>query len=151
MDKNGILIALSQSDKSQFGRNNFSTQSAPQKVFSAIWSVESEVNNGGFLQYFSNSSCETAGFIVDALETIDAPAAADICRRAIDLAFPDGLPSDQEAMRNIVEDFSDEIVDNLEILDDEFFKYPDNLTELLFAYVSKHPEEFGNLLEPDDA
>jgi hypothetical protein len=60
------------------------------KVFSSIWAVESEVNNGGFSQYFLNSSSETAGFVVEALETIDAPRTADICRRAIAAAFPDG-------------------------------------------------------------
>jgi len=55
---------------------------------------ESEVNNGGFSQYFLNSSGETAGFVVEALETIGAPNTADICRRAIAIAFPDELPSD---------------------------------------------------------
>jgi hypothetical protein len=48
MDKNGILIALSESDKTKFGKEDFSAQSVPQKVFSSIWAVESEVNNGGF-------------------------------------------------------------------------------------------------------
>lgn len=62
MDKNGILITLSQSDKTEFGKHNFAIQSTPQRVFSSIWAVESEVNNGGFSQYFLNSSCETAVF-----------------------------------------------------------------------------------------
>jgi len=38
----------------------------------------------------------------------------------------------------------------LETLDSEFFEYPHNLTDLLFAYVSKHPEEFGELPKPDE-
>ena len=42
-------------------------------------------------------------------------------------------------------------MENLNALDGEFFKYPHNLTELLFAYVSKHPEDFGTLPRPDDA
>ena len=146
MDKNGILIALSESDHTKFGNDNFSTRSSPQKVFFAIWAVESEVNNGGFSQYFLNSSCETAGFVVEALETIGAPRTADICKRAIAAAFPTGLPSDFETC-----DFSDETEDKLDALDREFFQYPHNLTELLFAYVSKHPEEFGKLPEPEDA
>ena len=40
MDKNGILIVLSESDRTSFGRD-FSTQSVPQKVFSSICAVES--------------------------------------------------------------------------------------------------------------
>ena len=47
--------------------------------------------------------------------------------------------------------FSDETEDKLDALDKEFYRYPHNLTELLFAYVAKHPEEFGELPKPDDA
>jgi hypothetical protein len=151
MDRNGILIALSESDKTQFGKQDFSAQSIPQKVFSSIWAVESEVNNGGFSQYFFNSSCETAGFVAEALETIGAPNTADICRRAIAAAFPDGLPSDPETIGAAASDFSDETGERLNELDQEFYQYPHDLTRLLFAYVSHHPEEFGELPEPDDA
>jgi len=47
MDKNKILIELSESNRTEFGKEDFDKQSLPQKVFSAIWSVEAEVNNGG--------------------------------------------------------------------------------------------------------
>jgi len=150
MDKNGILIALSESDKTKFGKEDFSAQSVPQKVFSSIWAVESDVNNGGFSQYFLNDSSETAGFVAEALDTIGAPKTAEICRRAIAIAFPDGLPMDPEEISSAASDFSDEIEDKLGTLDNEFFQYPHNLTQLLFAYVSKHPEEFGELPKPDD-
>ena len=151
MDKNEILIDLSESDKTKFGRDAFSAQPFPQKVFSAIWAVESEVNNGGFSQYFLNSSCETAGFVAEALDAIGAPGTADICRRAIEAAFPDGLPSDPEEISSAASDFSEDTEDRLNALDQEFYQYPHNLTELLFAYVSKCPEEFGKLPEPEDA
>ncbi len=147
MDKNGILCALSGSDKTSFGRDDFDKQSIPQKVFSSIWALEAEVNNGGFSQYFLNNSCETAGFVAEALERIGAPRTADICRRAIFCAFPDGLPSNADEISSA--DFSDETEDRLSALDNEFFQYPHDLTELLFAYVSKHPEEFGELPEPN--
>jgi Domain of unknown function (DUF4375) len=152
MDKNRILIALSESDRTSFGKQeDFVTQSDPQKVFSAIWAVESEVNNGGFSQYFFNSSCETAGFVPEALEKIGALRTAEICRRAIAVAFPDGLPADPESIRSAASDFPDETEQKLDRLDREFYQYPHNLTELLYAFVSKHPEEFGELPQPDDA
>jgi len=43
------------------------------------------------------------------------------------------------------------VLEKLEPLDQEFYSYPHNLTDLLFAYVSAHPEEFGALPKPDDA
>ena len=149
--KTHILIGLSESDRTKFGKEAFSSQSAPQKVFSALWAVESEVNNGGFSQYFLNSSAESAHFVVDALRVIGARKTADICQRAIAAAFPAGLPDSEDAIRSAAADFSDEVLEKLEPLDQEFFAYPYNLGELLFAYVSQHPEEFGELPKPDDA
>jgi hypothetical protein len=148
--KNQILISLSSSEQTSFGRENFASQSLPQKVFSAIWEVESEVNNGGFSQYFLNSSDETASFVVEALGTIGAPETADICKRAIATAFPAGLPGSEET-RSAAAFFPAEVLDALESLDQEFFSYPHDLTDLLFAYVSQHPEEFGLLPKPYDA
>jgi len=149
--KNNILIALSESPQTKFGKEDFVSQSVPQKVFSALWDVESEVNNGGFSQYFVNNSAESAHFVVDALKIIGAPQTADICQRAIASAFPGGLPESTEAIRSAASDFSDEVLEKLEPLDQEFFSYPHNLTDLLFTYVSRHPEEFGTLLKADDA
>jgi Domain of unknown function (DUF4375) len=151
MDKNNILIDLSESKKTKFGKEDFALQSLPQRVFSAIWSVESEVNNGGFSQYFANSSAETASFVVEALETIGATKAASICSRAIATAFPAGLPEEPDNISTAAADFAVEILDKLDSLDREFFTYPDNLTDLLFSFVSQHPEEFGTLPKPDDA
>jgi hypothetical protein len=151
MKKNNILIDLSECKKTRFGKEAFASQSLPQKVFSAIWSVESEVNNGGFLQYFANDSAESASFVVEALETIGAPKTASICSRAIATAFPAGLPEEPDNIRSVAADFAVAILDKLEPLDQEFFAYPDHLTDLLFAFVSEHPEEFGTLPKPDDA
>jgi hypothetical protein len=151
MNKNSILISLSESKRTKFGKEDFALQSVPQKVFSAIWAVESEVNNGGFSQYFCNSSAESAQFVVEALETINAPKTADICRRAIAAAFPDGLPRTPETIQSIAAGFSDEVLQQLEPLDQDFFAYPHSLTDLLFAFVSEHPEEFGELPKADGA
>jgi hypothetical protein len=149
MDKNGILVTLSESEKVDLWKVDFAEQPIPQKVFSAIWVLESEVNNGGFSQYFQNLSCETAGFVAKALDTIGAPQTADICRQANVAAFPDGLPADPEAISSAAADFSPETEEKLGDLDAEFYKHPHNLTELLFTFVSKHPESFGELPQPD--
>src|SRR5580692_9138473 len=128
MNKNELLIKLSESKMAKIGKEEFAQQSLPQKVFSAIWEVESEVNNGGFSQYFSNDSAESASFVVQALETIGAPRTASICNRAIVTAFPAGVPTTVEAIRSVAADFSDKILSELEPLDQEFLSYPHNLT-----------------------
>jgi hypothetical protein len=120
MTKNHILIRLAESEETKFGKEDFARQSVPQKVFSAIWAVESEVNNGGFSQYFLNGSGESTPFVVEALETVGAPKTADICKRAIVTAFPAGLPQSEEAIRSAAGDFPDEVLERLEPLDQEF-------------------------------
>jgi hypothetical protein len=151
MNKNTIITKLSESERIDYRKLPFEEQPIPRKVFWAIWAVEAEVNNGGFVQYFYNSSCETVPFVVKALETIGAFDTADICRRAIACAFPLGLPANTDDIHEAVADFSEEVVKMLHELDGEFIPYPCDLTALLFAYVSEHPEEFGVLPKPDDA
>lgn len=144
-DKNAFLIKLSQSERVQLGRQPFVEQRGPQKVFTSIWQVEAEVNNGGFSQYFFNSSAESAHFLTGALEMIGAPKTADICRRAITAAFPAGLPANPADISKAAANFPDTVRDALFELDGEFYKYPHNLTDLLYAYVAAHPKEFGSV------
>ena len=150
MNKNNILIELAQSKRTKVGKEDFAIQSLPQKVFSAIWAAEAEINNGGFSQYFANSSAESAPFVVEAFEAIGAPKTADICKRAKATAFPAGMPPTEEDISLAAADFSDEILQGLDRLNREFYTYPHNLTDLLFAFVLKHPEEFGELPKPDN-
>jgi hypothetical protein len=39
VDKNSILVDLSESDKTRFCKEPFASQSTPQKVFLAVWDV----------------------------------------------------------------------------------------------------------------
>lgn len=149
LDKNAILVELSESPTSKVGKEAFERQSFPQKVFSAVWALEPEVMNGGFAQYFQNTSVETAPFVAEALDTIGATDTAAICRRATAMAFPKGLPAPQDAVSSDEDELPEDVLKKLDILDGEFFKYPNDLTSLLFAYVSSHPEEFGSVPTPD--
>ena len=74
MDKNPYLINLSESPKTDYGKRDFAEQRHEQKVFSAIWELESLVNNGGFKGYFGNGA-ETASFATTALLDVGAISA----------------------------------------------------------------------------
>ena len=112
--------------------------------------IEAEVNNGGFAQYFFNEGT-SAWFVALAFEEIGAPKTARICERAISVAFPSGLPDDRIPLRGAANDFSKDILEKLRALDQEFYLYPHNLTELLFDYIQRHPDEFGTVSELGDA
>lgn len=120
MDKNNFLVRLSESDRTSHGRIDFSAQPRQQKVFSAIWALESQVNSGGFESFFEYEDPALVAFAPEALKTIGAVSCADIVRRAI---------SAQSGQ--------------LDDLDAEFYVYPDDLTDLLYEYVSVNPVAFG--------
>jgi len=146
MDKNAFLIELSESDRTYFGRVDFKEQPEEQQVFSAIWELESQVNNGGFAQYFLSTDRYTASFAPAALRRIGAAKCADIVARALSTVSPGTLPEDQASREQLIDVLDRSAQDALESLDQEFFAYPDNLTELLFEYVRSNPQAFGTII-----
>ena len=151
MDKNAFLIELSESDRTDFGRIDFSEQSEEQQVFSAIWELESQVNNGGFLQYFQSADGHTANVAPAALRAIGAAKCSDIVGRALAVASAQGLPDDQQSRERLIEALDTPAQEALEALDQEFFAYPDNLTDRLFEYVRSHPQTFGPVSDDETA
>ena len=147
MDRNAFLIALSEGERTEFGRIAFARQESSQKVFSAIWELESQVNNGGFDQYLRFSDADIIAHAPAALHSVGAVACEGIVRRALQTLDP--LPSTQEARSDALDALADEDVARLEALDQEFFAYPDDLTALLFEYVRQRPSVFGPI--DDDA
>ena len=143
MDKTTYLIELSGSPRTAFGKTDFLTQQEEQKVFSAIWSLESQVNNGGFKQYFESWDGETANFAPTALRAIGAHACANIVSRALKIASAAPLPHDRDTRLTLIAALDQKTLQALDSLGSEFFAYPDDLAELLFAYVAARPEVFG--------
>lgn len=143
MNKNKLLIQLSESKRTDFGRVAFSQQSFPQRVFSAIWALESEVNNDGFLSYFASWQFETANFAPAALHQIGAHACADLVEQALKTLSPNPLANSQTECERLVDSLDYQARARFEKPDEEFIAYPYKLTELLFAFVSDHPDVFG--------
>lgn len=143
MDKTEYLIELSGSPRTDFGKTDFATQREEQKVFSAIWSLESQVNNGGFKQYFESWDGETANFAPTALKAIGANACANIVSRALKIASAAPLPHDRDIRLKLIAALDANALQALDSLSSEFIVYPDDLAELLFAYVAARPEIFG--------
>jgi|SRR5688572_24913140 len=138
MNKNRYLIELSESPRTG---GDFVDQCFEQQVFSAIWELESLVNNGGFQGYFGNGA-ETASFAPSALRAVGAHRCAAIVEEALALV-PIGLPGEHDARWEAMHSLPDSVDAQFASLDERFFAYPDNLTELLFAFVATHPDVFG--------
>ena len=144
-DKNKELIALSENPGARFWKVDFQKLTKPEQVFLCIWELEAEVNNGGFEQYYQNSSGDNADKIVVALQSIGANLTADIGRQANEVFGKDGLPANQSERQQRIEKLSEEQKEIWTNLDSKFFEYPNNLAELLYDFVMKNRSEIQGL------
>jgi hypothetical protein len=113
-----------------------------QKNFYYNQNLEREINNGGFNQYFINSSGDFAHETISSLGTIGADHTAEILQSAID-EFPDKkVPRDRDERIRIVEDIEETANEKWEELDQKFFEYKDNLNSLNIDFIKRHRTEF---------
>lgn len=110
-------------------------QLSVDEVVALIDALEGEVNNGGFHQYFYNSAGDGTAETIQALETIGALAMADIVQRAAQ-KFPGGMPPRYRFERQNILLEAYPSATAFRELDEEFYRYPDNLAELLKQYRS---------------
>ena len=83
--------------------------------------VYDEVNNGGFAQYFSNSSGDYAHESIEALIQIGDQKAAELLRKAID-QFPGSIiPKDRDERNVIIDKISEKADSAWFKLDDKFY------------------------------
>ena len=114
----------------------------PQKLFNYNQDLEREVNNGGFSQFFLNTSGDNAHETVLSLKAISADKTADILQKAID-QFPEKtVPKDRDKRTRIVNEIEETAEEVWNDLDQKFFKYEDDLNALNIEYVRNHKEFF---------
>jgi hypothetical protein len=114
--------------------DNFDKLSVRDQILVSIWGLEADVNNGGFDQYYFNSSGDQAWFAPMALNSIGAHRMAAIVERA-NAQFGSSGPAPnrderQSALFRIVE--VNERV--WEQLDREFYEYPNDIAGLLVTH-----------------
>lgn len=109
-------------------------QRAPHLVF---W-YESEVQNGGHLQYFENRKGGYLSETITALGILDANCQQKVLRDAADLFF-----SRQRAPIQTVEEYSSIALDEeFSELDSRFHECSPSLMERLEAYLQHHQSSF---------
>ena len=114
----------------------------PQKNFYFNQNLEREINNGGFNQYFYNSSGDFVHDTTISLQTIGANKTADILQQAID-QFPNStVPKDRTQGQEVLEQIEDTANEVWEQLDQAFYKYEDNLNDLNIDYIKQNRSSF---------
>lgn len=145
-DPNDFVIAMVEhlEEKTQYG-DDMSVLSAKERIFYITQTLEMEVNNGGFSQFFFNSSGDFSSEIVSAFCAIEAHTTAGICEKALS-AFGCEISTDRRERLKMLDEFDEDEINQIdEILDEcdnAFYDYPDNLTELSYQFIMKNKELF---------
>ena len=112
---------------------------APERVILAVEALEREVNNGGYSQFFINSSREYAPLITDSLQLIGCLATAALTQQAIQaLRLPRHTMQAIESEMNKEDPRRDAILSEL---DAQYFKTRENIPEKLFSFIKLHKAE----------
>jgi hypothetical protein len=114
--------------------------SEPERDVLAIEGLESQVNNGGYGQFFTNSSNEFAGVIVAALERIGCPETAAITARAI-AALPPGTGLSVESLDREMRRTDDARDAKLEACNEAYFGMREDIATALIRYLQDHRGE----------
>ena len=142
-DTNDFVVAMTEylDSKTKYGED-MSVLSESERIFYITQTLEMEVNNGGFSQFFYNSSGNFSNELVSAFTAIGANITAAICQKAIS-AFGRDIPVDSDEREKMLDELeSDEIDEILEECDSAFYDYEDNLNELNYNFVMKNKESF---------
>ncbi len=109
-----------------------------------IWVLEAEVNNGGYNQFYFNSSGQFYKHLPDALKLVGANKFADLTKRAND-TFEKEHPKITQHQDGTIEGFSKSYDDNpLNKYDDDFYilNKSESLQQIQVAYIRKNKSDF---------
>lgn len=112
--------------------------SKAEKVLLAVLELEQEVNNGGFHQYYYNSTGDFALSTPAAFDSIGAHNVAQIVLEANAFFGKSGPPTKTEDRRTRLEELGDELF--FEKKDEVFLSYPDDIAALLSDFLAKKAE-----------
>ena len=110
--------------------------SEQDRVLVTLWGLLANVNNGGFHQYFYNSSGDQAHYAEAALRRIGAERIAGIVARATSIFGTGGVPRDRTLRQTVLEQVEDACEDLLEACDREFQACRDDVSALAEKYVN---------------
>ena len=91
----------------------------PERQLVAIGELRTEVNNGGFHQYFFNSAGDAAPDAIAAATSLELTPLVDLVERAMAL-FDGRYTADRSARQDLLEEL--DITGSFEALDTEFYR-----------------------------
>jgi hypothetical protein len=133
-----LVLAFEEAIQQKAQREGMQSLTDEERAVLAVEALEREVNNGGYDQFFVNSSHEFAPIVVGALDRIGCSKTAAITQRAIQaLSLSDVTTNAIEAA---ISGTDEERRATLGRSDDEYYESAEPIAERLFAFIKAHRE-----------
>ncbi len=137
--------------KDNYGSTSFKNMAETLMVVYLVNELEAEVNNGGFLQFMTNSSGQYANETVKVLDLIGAKYTKGLLEKAIEIVLKHNTSPEQLNQKiNTLKlheifassDFYDneEMMAEMNVLDKKFYEYKESPSTLKMEYFEKHKE-----------
>ncbi len=110
--------------------------SREERVVLAVEALEREVNNGGYEQFFLNSSRVYVAEVESALRAIGCPGHAEVARGAV--AQLELTSLDEESIRRALKRGRDELRERLSPFDVAYQEQAEDIAGRLFSFINAH-------------
>ena len=151
MDIFDLLQPIAYAAFNRYAHTAFDQLSEVDRTVILVWSLQGEVDNGGFDQFYFNLSGDHAAETVPALERIGAWRKAALVSESNRLFPTQPPPTERELRIAELDSFSDAATTSWDRLEREFYSDPDSLEELLVEYLVRQgvlPESASGCVEP---
>lgn len=128
-----LVLAFEEAINRKAQRDGMQSLSEEERVVLAVEALEREVNNGGYDQFFVNSSREFVPTVVSALQRIGCKKTASITQKAIKALGTADLKS--EAIDAVMARDDEQRLAKLNRCDDSYYKSAEPIAERLFAFI----------------
>lgn len=132
-------------EKLHANENVWASLTSNEAELAALWKLETDMNNGGFMQFFCNWGLECYEIAVRGLQKIKA----EKMRAIIEAEFAI-VDSTYEINKNSINSYSDigkfileQDFKRLDELDECFWQYPESISELGFQYYTRYSDING--------
>lgn len=128
-----LVLAFEQAISQKAERKGAQSLSDEESIVLAVEALEREVNNGGYHQFFVNSSREFAQIVVGSLQSIGCKKTASITQRAIKALGISDVTA--EAIDTALTADGQQRLAKLKRCDDSYYKSAEPIAERLFAFI----------------
>ena len=133
---NSIILAFEEA----IDKKDRTDLSRVELIVLAVESLEREVNNGGYHQFFINTSREFAGLIVEALREIGCSNCAAITEDALAVLKVENV-SDIRAVEQAAHELTAEEVEKLDACDERYYRNKEAIADSLFSFIEQNSEQ----------